>query len=114
MTRYSPGAVVLVRFPFTRLTAAKKRPAIVISPVQYALRYGDLAVLALTSQSQPEPFLSLQHWRTAGLLGPTWIKPTVLTLAESIIDRQIGVLNVADVFRIPQALALLLDERLLP
>jgi PemK-like, MazF-like toxin of type II toxin-antitoxin system len=114
MTSYSPGAVVLVRFPFTRLHAAKKRPAVVINPAAYALRYGDVVVLALTSQSQPEPFLSLQHWRPAGLLGPTWIKPTVFTLSESLIDRQIGVLDAGDAFRIPQALTLLIDDHYLP
>jgi mRNA interferase MazF len=109
MTRYSPGAVVLVRFPFTHLGSAKKRPAVVVSPALYASRYGDLVVLALTSQPQPELFLSLQQWQTAGLLGPTWIKPAIFTLAESTIDRQIGSLASEDAFRIPQALALLVD-----
>jgi mRNA interferase MazF len=114
MTRYSPGAVVLVRFPFTLLHTAKKRPAVVVSPDRYALRYGDLAVLALTSRPQPETVLSLRHWQPSGLLGPTWIKPSLFTLAESIIDRQIGVLDAEDTFRISQALALLLDEHYLP
>lgn len=71
MTLYSPGAIVLVRFPFTLLHTAKKRPAVVISPAQYFQRYGDLVVLALTSRTQPEPFLALRHWQPAGLLGPT-------------------------------------------
>jgi mRNA-degrading endonuclease toxin of MazEF toxin-antitoxin module len=71
MTLDRPGAVVLVRFPFTLLHTTKKRPAVVISPAQYLLRYGDLVVLALTSRTQPEPFLSLRHWQPAGLLGPT-------------------------------------------
>ncbi len=114
MTLYSPGAVVLVRFPFTDLHTAKKRPAVVVSPERYAVRYGDLAVLALTSRSQPEPLLSLQHWQPAGLLGPTWIKPSVFTLAESIIDGQIGTLDSEDAFRVREALSLLLDERYRP
>ena len=114
MTRYSPGAVVLVYFPFTHLHRGKKRPAVVISPAACALRYGDLVVMGLTSRPQPEPFLALQHWRPAGLLGPTWIKPTVFTLAESLLDRQIGILDAGDAARIPQALALLLDPRFLP
>lgn len=114
MTRYDPGAVVIVHFPFTRLHSSKKRPAVVISPAGYALRYGDAVVMGLTSRPQPEPFLSLQRWQTAGLLGPTWIKPTVFTLAELLVDRQIGTLDAADAFRIPQALALLLDDHYLP
>jgi mRNA interferase MazF len=114
MTRYSPGAVVLVRFPFTHLQSAKKRPAIVVSPAAYTLRYGDLVVAALTSQPQPEPFLSLRQWQAAGLLGPTWIKPSIFTLAESTIDRQIGSLNAEDTVGLGQALALLVDGRYLP
>jgi len=113
MTRYSPGAVVIVHFPFTRLHSSKKRPAVVISPTGYDLRYGDVVVMGLTSRPQPEPFLSLQRWKMAGLLGPTWIKPTVFTLADSLIERQIGNLDDADVFRISQALALLLDNQYL-
>jgi mRNA interferase MazF len=114
MTLYSPGAVVLVRFPFSLLHTAKKRPAVIISPARYFLRYGDLVVLALTSRSQPEPFLALKHWEPAGLLGPTWIKLSLFTLAESIIDRQIGDLHPDDALRIPQALALLLENHYLP
>jgi mRNA interferase MazF len=108
MTRFSPGAIVLVRFPFSHLHTAKKRPAVVLSPSQYTLRHADVVVLALTSQPQPESVLSLQHWRVAGLLEPTWIKPALFTLAESIIDRQIGILATEDAFRIPQALRMLL------
>ncbi len=114
MTLYNPGAVVLVRFPFTLLHTAKKRPAVVISPGQYFRLFGDLVVLALTSRIQPEPFLSLRHWQLAGLLGPTWIKSSLFALAESIIDRQIGDLHPEDAFRIPKALALLLDNHHLP
>ena len=114
MTTYDPGAVILVRLPFTQLHGSKKRPAIVVSPSPYASRYGALVVLALTSQPQPESFLSLQHWQTAGLLGPTWIKPTIFTLAESIVDRQIGVLDSEDATRIPRALALIIDGNYLP
>jgi hypothetical protein len=114
MTRYSPGAVVLVRFPFSTLHTAKKRPAVVISRASYALRYGDLVVLGLTSQPQPEPFLSLQHWQSAGLLGPTWIKPTLFTLTEAIIDRQIGILAAEDEARVPRAMAFLIDDRYVP
>lgn len=44
----------------------------------------------------------------------TWIKPSLFTLAESIIDRQIGDLHPEDAFRIPQSLALLLDNHYLP
>lgn len=83
MMRFSPGAVVLVRFPFTRFRTAKKRPAVVISPSHYSLRQGDLVVLALTSQSQPGSVLSLQHWRFAGLLEPIWLCSPTTTACRS-------------------------------
>jgi mRNA interferase MazF len=108
MTRYKPGDVVLVRFPFTDLASAKKRPAVIISPSDYAGRYGDVAVLGLTSRPQAEEFLAVRHWHTAGLVGPTWIKAAMFTLAESIIDKQIGVLHPEDDSRIPKALSLLI------
>lgn len=110
MTPYKPGAVVLVRFPFTELRQAKKRPAVVVSPPEYWLRHGDVAVLALTGQTQPEAFLSLQDWHAAGLLGPTWIKPAVFTVSETILDRQIGTLTSDDARRVPKALALLIAD----
>ncbi len=114
MTPYEPGCVVLVRFPFSNLQSAKKRPALVVSPAAYALRYSDLVVLALTSQPQPEPFLGLEHWQVAGLLGPTWIKPALFCIHTSLIDRPIGTLAGDDAAHVAQALALLLAEEFLP
>jgi mRNA interferase MazF len=108
MTPYSPGAVVLLHFPFTDLRTTKKRPAVVISPPEYSQRYGDVAVLSLTSKPQPESYLSLQHWRTAGLLDPTWLKPALFTVSQSIIDRQIGTLHPDDAALISAALSLLI------
>ncbi len=114
MTPYEPGTVVLVRFPFSSLDSAKKRPALVVSPAAYAQRYGDMAVLALTSQPQTEPFLALDRWQSAGLLGPTWVKPSLFCIHESLIDRPIGTLAADDSVRVSQAVALLIGEEFLP
>lgn len=38
MTTCEPGAVVLVRFPFTDLSTTKKRPALIVSPVTFNQR----------------------------------------------------------------------------
>ena len=49
-TTYRQGDVVLVSFPFTDLTSAKRRPALVISPDSLNQLNQDLILLAITSQ----------------------------------------------------------------
>ena len=90
MIPYSPGEVVLVRFPFTDLATTKKRPALVVSPVEYGPRYHDVVVLAMTSKPQPEDELRLQNWQNAGLPKPTWLKPLIATLATDVVERSLG------------------------
>lgn len=45
---YPPGSVVLVPFPFTDLSGRKRRPALVVSPLQF--HEEDLILCAITSQ----------------------------------------------------------------
>jgi mRNA interferase MazF len=52
-TRYSRGDVVLVPFPFTDLTNAKQRPAVVISAGRLNATRDDVVLLAITSQVPP-------------------------------------------------------------
>ena len=59
MTTFEPGDVVLVRFPFTDLTALKKRPALIVSPSEFSKRNGDVVIVALTGQPQTEPDAAL-------------------------------------------------------
>lgn len=96
MTTFEPGDVVLVRFPFTDLTAAKKRPALVISTIDFSRRFNDVILIALTSQPQDEADLLLQDWRVAGLPKATWLKPLVATIANDLVDRRLGRISAAD------------------
>jgi mRNA interferase MazF len=96
MTTFEPGDVVLVRFPFTDLTTLKKRPALIVSPSEFSQRNGDVVIIALTGQAQPEQDVALQDWRMAGLLKPTWLKPLIGTVAATVIDRRLGKLSSAD------------------
>ncbi len=96
MTRCSPGDVVLVRFPFTDLTSAKQRPAVVVSSTEFTSKYGDVVVVAVTSREQAEPGLVLSEWKAAGLVKPTWFKPLIATLASGIIVRRLGALTQPD------------------
>lgn len=90
MTRFEPGDVVLVRFPFTDLSSTKRRPAIIVSPPDFSARYGDVVVLALTSQEQPEDFLALTRWSDAGLPKPTWVKALIATIAADLVIKKLG------------------------
>src|SRR5438067_195713 len=102
-TRCNPGDVVLVRFPFTDLTSSKKRPALVLSPPQFSTQYGDIVVLALTSQDPADATLALGGWQQAGLPKPTWIKPLLATLSTSIVVRRLGVVAPTDRLRVNAA-----------
>jgi len=90
MTRFRPGDVVLVRFPFTELTGSKRRPAVVISPPAYSAARGDVVVMALTSRDQGDSRLQLLGWKQAGLPKPTWFKPLVSTISARVIERRLG------------------------
>ncbi len=54
-TIYSFGDVVLVPFPFTDQTAAKKRPAVVVSSDAYNKARPDVIVMAITGHVSGYP-----------------------------------------------------------
>ena len=52
--KYNRGTLVLVPFPFTDLSATKRRPALVISPDRFNEKSEDLILVAVTSKFPPE------------------------------------------------------------
>jgi len=64
MTHFEFGDVVLVPFPFTDQTTAKKRPAIIVSSRRYNAERPDLIVMAVTSQVRPHSRfdIPIQDW----------------------------------------------------
>lgn len=96
MIRCDAGDVVLVRFPFTNLSTSKKRPALVISPSDFTGLFGDVVVLALTSQPQTDGPARLLRWEQAGLPKPTWVKPVLATLSSALLLRRIGTIDPQD------------------
>jgi len=98
-TVYNFGDVVLVPFPFTDQSGAKKRPAVVVSSAAYNGARRDLVLMAVTSQvrattSVGEVFVT--EWKRAGLLKPSVIKPVLTTVAKGLILRTLGQLEAAD------------------
>ena len=98
-TSYSFGDIVLVPFPFTNQSAAKRRPAVVVSSQAYHAERADLIIMAVTSQARPTPRLgevTVTDWRVAGLIKPSVIKPVLTTIERSLVIRRLGQLEQKD------------------
>ena len=96
MTGYKFGDIVLVPFPFTDQSAAKKRPAVVISSETYHQQRPDLIIMAITSQVRSTQTVGetfVQDWQGAGLLKPSAIKPVITTIERGLVINQLGQLK---------------------
>jgi mRNA interferase MazF len=110
-TSFDSGDVILVRFPFTDLSGAKQRPAVVLSTAAYSARYGDLIFIPLTSQPQPDPALALTDWSSAGLLRPTWVKPLIASVTQRAVARAVGRVAATDVQAVQHAVRVMIDRQ---
>ena len=105
---YHFGDVIVVSFPFTDQTTAKKRPAVVVSSEAYHRERPDLILMAITSQVRPAPTVgevAVMHWQAAGLLKPSVIKPLLTTIEASLVLHQLGRLHADDQASLRQVLA---------
>lgn len=96
---YRFGDVVLVPFPFTDQTQAKKRPAVVISSEAYQRGRPDLILMAVTSQFRQTATVgdvAVRNWQGAGLLKPSVIKPVVTTVEQGLVLKILGRLTADD------------------
>jgi mRNA interferase MazF len=96
---YSFGDVVLVPFPFTDQSGAKKRPAVIVSNSRYNIQRRDLIIMAITGQVRTplrfgESFVS--DWQTAGPIKPSVLKPVFTTIEQGLVTRSMGRLAHAD------------------
>ncbi|HBG08347.1 MAG TPA: type II toxin-antitoxin system PemK/MazF family toxin [Geobacter sp.] len=107
MTDYSFGDVILVPFPFTDQTTSKKRPAIVVSSSDYNANRPDLVIMAVTSQiREPAPYGDnvVMHWKEAGLIKPSVMKPIFTTIERGLVIRRLGQLAEEDEQALREAL----------
>jgi mRNA interferase MazF len=96
MARFVSGDVVVVPFPFTDLTSAKVRPALVLA----SLTRGDLILCQITSQGAGHPkaipILSADFNPGGGLPRASFALPhRLVTANESCVRRATGRLNSA-------------------
>ncbi len=90
---YQLGDVVLVPFPFTDQSEAKRRPAVVVSSKRYNSERRDLVIMAITSQVRLPLGYGETHvtdWQSAGLIKPSIVKPVVTTIEQTLVLRRPG------------------------
>jgi len=98
-SRFDFGDVVLVPFPFTDQSGTKKRPAVVVSIVDYNTIRRDIVLMAITSQMRsPLGYgeAMVDDWLGAGLIKASVLKPVFSTIEQGLVMRVIGHLSAAD------------------
>ncbi len=107
---YQKGDVLILPFPFTDGTAAKSRPAVVVSRTEYVDRAGDVVVAAITSREARNDYeRELQEWQEAGLLQPSTVCAKLATVQCDQILHHIGQLDATDQGRLDGLLRYALD-----
>ena len=94
MGKFVKGDVVIVLFPFSDLTNAKKRPALVVKQ----LNRDDAVVCQITKQNVPDGYsieLRAAEFSKGGLpIDPSYIRPNRLfTVDTNIVGRKVGSLT---------------------
>lgn len=103
MTGCKRSDVVLLPFPFSDQSAAKIRPAVIVSP-EYPSE--DVLVVAVTSVGdglRPGEF-AIQFWREAGLIHPSFAKRAVASVSCRLVRKQLGQLREPDLAKLDVAL----------
>lgn len=105
MGRFVRGEVVVIPFPFSDLTATKRRPALVVAD----LPGDDVILCQITSQSPGNAFavsLTNQDFVTGSLNRPSTIRPERIFTADShIILRSVGTITDAKLREVVAAIA---------
>jgi mRNA interferase MazF len=113
MTVYSFGDIVLVPFPFTDQSTAKKRPAVIVSSDAYNQNRPDVVIMAVTSQTRSAVYfgdISVENWNQAGLLKPSLIKPILTTIEKGLVIRKLGRLEGKDLSSLQEAIKTILGH----
>ena len=99
----SKNEVILVRYPFSDLTASKVRPAIVVNEPHVS---EDSLIVPLTSRTHallPGEFV-LGDWEAAGLNVPSAVKRGIYTAHSRLLLKSIGQLSPRDSRRLEHSI----------
>jgi len=103
MPSFSKNEVILVRYPFSDLTAAKVRPAVVVGATH---PHDDYLIVPLTSRTgnlYADEF-ALADWQAAGLNLPSAVKRGIYTIHGSLVLKSVGQLSARDMRHVEQSL----------
>ena len=103
MSSFSIGDVVLVRYPFSDVSTAKIRPAVVINAPHVS---DDIFVLPLTSRTKSLLLgeFALVDWSAAGLHVASAVKRGIYTLHQGFVIKRVGRLSDSDLDRMRDSL----------
>jgi len=103
MPSFSKNEVLLVRYPFSDLTAAKIRPALVVNAPHPSDDYFIVPLTSRTDRLGAGEFV-LADWQTAGLNMPSAVKRGVYTVHGSLVLKLVGRLSARDAQQVEQSL----------
>lgn len=103
MAGFSKNEVILVRYPFSDLTAVKVRPAVIVGKLDGSPDYLIVPLTSRTSHLTPGEF-ALADWRAAGLNLPSAVKRGIYTVHMSLILKSVGHLSTNDAGQVEQSL----------
>jgi mRNA interferase MazF len=103
MPSFSKNEVILVRYPFSDLTAAKVRPAVVVGATHPSEDYLVVPLTSRTTRLRAGEF-TMSDWRASGLNVPSAVKHGIYTIHESLILKSVGRLSASDAQRLEQSL----------
>ena len=103
MPSSSKNDLILVRYPFSDLSDAKVRPAVVVSAPHVSQ---DAFIVPLTSKtvSLLAGEFPLADWVAAGLNVPTAVKRGIYTIHQSLIVKTVGRLTQRDADQLQRSL----------
>ncbi len=103
MPNYSKNVIILVRYPFSDLSNAKVRPAVIVN-VPHSSQ--DIMIVPLTSKtgSLLDGEFVLSEWKVSGLNVPTSVKRGIYTVNRSLVIKIVGCLVDVDIERLDRSL----------